>query len=301
MRGLFFLIAGASTALVLGAGYYYPQVLWAFVVVGPLVLLGLCDVWQRDHTLLRNFPVIGHMRYLFESISPEIQQYFIERHTDGTPFSRNQRSLVYARSKDERETHPFGTELDLYDSRYEGLAHSMYPSDVHEEPPRIRIGGPDCQRPYDASLLNISAMSFGALSRNAILALNEGAHLGGFYHNTGEGGLSPFHLAGGGDIVWQIGTGYFGCRTPEGRFDDAARHVALQLRFGQYALSQYNGLHREGRHRRRQDDRDQTVARGQTRPWRRAAGGEEHGGDRRDSWHRAPYDRVISSRASGVQ
>lgn len=157
---------------------------------------------------------------MFESISPEIKQYFVERNTDGKPISKNIRDIIYQRSKNVNDTHPFGTQLELNNSDYEGLRHSIYPVEVAELPPRVLFGGADCRKPYSASILNISAMSFGALSSNAILALSRGAKKGNFYHNTGEGGLSHYHLDGGADIVWQIGTGYFGCRTREGNFDE---------------------------------------------------------------------------------
>jgi glutamate synthase domain-containing protein 2 len=155
---------------------------------------------------------------MFEFISPEIQQYFIETSTDGRPFSRNHRSLIYRRAKNVNDTVPFGTQNDLEKMEYEGLRHSIYAKEPNHEDPRVIIGGPECKHPYSASIYNISAMSFGALSKNAIMALNKGAKKGNFYHNTGEGGLSPYHLQGG-DVVWQIGTGYFGCRTNEGRFN----------------------------------------------------------------------------------
>lgn len=194
------------------------RAVWLLVPVVPLVGLGVWDSLQSQHTILRNFPLIGHFRYMFEAISPEIQQYFIERHTDGTPISRNHRAVVYQRSKELSPTHPFGTELDLYGGRYEGLSHSIYPADPLEQHPRVRFGGPACLQPYEASLLNVSAMSFGALSSNAVQALSHAAAAGGFYVNTGEGGLTDHHLEGNCDVVWQIGTGYFGCRTKEGRF-----------------------------------------------------------------------------------
>ena len=222
MRNLFYKIVAVIWGLMILIGIFWPGVFWLLLVVAPLTLLGFYDVLQTRHTVLRNFPVIGHFRYFFEFISPEIQQYFIERHTDGTPLSRNHREIVYKRSKDVTATHPFGTELDLYDVHYEGLKHSMYPLHEVAEPPRVRVGGPQCTQPYEAALLNISAMSFGALSGNAILAMSSGAKMGHFYHNTGEGGLSDYHLQGGGDIVWQIGTAYFGCRTKDGRFEPEA-------------------------------------------------------------------------------
>ncbi len=195
--------------------------LWVPIVLGVLYIIGIINSIQPEHTILRNFPVLGYFRYLFESIAPEIQQYFIERYTDGRPFSRNERSLAYRRAKNVRDTQPFGTMLDLKDPEYRGLEHSIYAKKTHPEPPRIKVGGPHCKQPYEASLLNISAMSFGSLSARAIEALNKGAAKGGFYHNTGEGGIAPYHRKGG-DIVWQIGTGYFGCRAADGGFDPDA-------------------------------------------------------------------------------
>ena len=200
--------------------------LYFYQIIGPVIplilivlfVIGFIDAIQTKHTILRNFPLIGHFRYLFETISPEIQQYFIERSTDGKPFSRNERSLIYQRSKNVDSSLPFGTQLQLNQSNYEGIKHSIFPTKVNEELPRVLVGGPDCKKPYSASLLNISAMSFGSLSENAIKSLNIGAHKGNFSHNTGEGGLTEFHLQGG-DITWQIGTGYFGCRDKEGNFD----------------------------------------------------------------------------------
>lgn len=187
----------------------------ALVVV--LVIVGIYDTVQKKHTILRNFPVIGHARYLFEMIAPEIHQYFIESDTDGTPIDRNHRSYVYGRAKLQSQTHPFGTELNVEAENYKWMQHSMYPAAIMENAPRVHIGGSACLQPYDASLFNISAMSYGSLSKNAIMALNKGAQAGNFYHNTGEVSISPYHLQGG-DLVWQIGTGYFGCRTHEGDF-----------------------------------------------------------------------------------
>lgn len=188
------------------------------VLIIALIIVGFFNTIQQKHTILRNFPVLGYFRYMFEKIAPEIQQYFIERTTDGKPFSRNQRSLIYQRAKNIDATSPFGTQLDLNETNYEGLKHSMFPAKVNEELPRVIVGGKDCRQPYNASLLNISAMSFGSLSENAVKALNIGAKKGGFYHNTGEGGLTEFHLQGG-DVTWQIGTGYFGCRSEDGTFN----------------------------------------------------------------------------------
>ncbi len=219
MRKLFYLIGTLLLLAIALVGFFDHRYLWAYVVVVPLFLVGLYNVLQSKHTILRNFPVLGYARYFFEFISPEIQQYFIERSTDGRPFSRQQRALVYQRAKNVGDTVPFGTQLDINASNYEGIRHSIYPKEVPADPPRVKIGGSYCRKPYMASLLNISAMSFGALSDRAVLALNTGARKGGFYHNTGEGGLSPHHLKSGGDLVWQIGTGYFGCRDKDGNFD----------------------------------------------------------------------------------
>jgi len=195
--------------------------LWAFVVIGPLILLGIHDSYQRSHAVIRNFPVIGRARYWMEAIRPEIQQYFVESDTSGRPFSRELRSVVYQRAKGATDTRPFGTIRDLDAVGSEWIAHSLTPKHRPEQEPRILIGEGRCDRPYAASLLNVSAMSFGSLSKNAVRALNGGAKLGGFAHNTGEGGLSPYHLEPGGDLIWQIGTGYFGCRTLDGNFDPA--------------------------------------------------------------------------------
>ncbi|OEJ35015.1 FMN-binding glutamate synthase family protein [Streptomyces subrutilus] len=196
---------------------------WWSAAAAPLLLLALLavhDVVQRQHSVLRNYPVFGHLRFVMEALRPELQQYFIERNFDGRPFDRDTRSIVYERAKGTDAEEPFGTELDLYRSGSEYLVPSMAPRPVSTAAPRVRIGGPDCTRPYDMALLNVSAMSFGSLSANAVLALNTGARLGGFAHDTGEGGLSDYHLRPGGDLVWEIGTGYFGCRTDEGGFDE---------------------------------------------------------------------------------
>lgn len=219
MRNQFLIIA--STLLIATITLWFFNFLPLGVAIPILIicLLGFRDAFQKKHTILRNFPLLGHFRYLFESVSPEIQQYFIERNTDGRPFSRNYRSLVYQRAKNVNDTSPFGTQLELNSSNYEGLRHSIYAKSVQHEFPRLRVGGTECKKPYEASILNISAMSFGSLSANAIMALNAAASKGGFYQNTGEGGLSPYHLKNSGDIVWQIGTAYFGCRTKEGGFD----------------------------------------------------------------------------------
>jgi len=183
---------------------------------------GYSDMNQNSHTILKNFPVLGNFRYLMEVIRPEIRQYLVESDQDGTPYDRDHRSIAYQRAKDVQDTLPFGTRRDVYQPGYEWANHSMYTthldpsSDSHT---RVIVGNKDCSQPYSASLLNVSAMSYGALSDNAILALSTAAELGNFYHNTGEGGVSKFHKDGGGDLVWNVGTGYFGCRDQDGNFD----------------------------------------------------------------------------------
>ena len=219
MRHLFVAFVVLVIIVSVIAGFAAPSLLWAWVVLGPIVLLGVYDFFQTKHSILRNFPVLGHFRYLFELIRPEIYQYFVESDTEGVPFGRDERSLVYQRAKKARDTVPFGTKEDLYEPGYEWINHSMAPVSHCVDDMRVDIGGPDCKQPYSASLLNISAMSYGSLSGNAIVALNSGAKIGNFAHNTGEGGLSPYHKKGGGDLIWQVGTGYFGCRAADGGFD----------------------------------------------------------------------------------
>jgi glutamate synthase domain-containing protein 2 len=200
---------------------------WTLLAVsGLLSLVGLRDLVQRRHAIQRNYPVLGHIRYMVEAVRPEIRQYLFEGDGEALPFSRAQRSLVYSRAKNEASEKPFGTLLDVYQVGYEFMAHSIRPAQgVDPQGFRIRIGGEQCARPYSASVFNVSAMSFGALSANAIRALNRGARLGDFYHDTGEGGISPYHLEQGGDIVWELGSGYFGCRAEDGSFD-AGRFAA---------------------------------------------------------------------------
>lgn len=187
----------------------------------PLLLIAIYDSCQQKHALMRNFPVVGRFRWLMEFVRPFIQQYFIESDTGGAPISRMFRNIVYQRAKNTRDTIPFGTQIDTYKTGYEWIGHSIGALDVKDvdTKPRVLIGSKDCKHPYSASILNISAMSFGSLSKPALQSLNKGASLGNFYHNTGEGGVSPYHLEHGGDVVWQIGTGYFGCRNNEGGFD----------------------------------------------------------------------------------
>ncbi|WP_422378944.1 FMN-binding glutamate synthase family protein [Roseibium sp.] len=192
---------------------------WPFLVCAVLSAIGYIDTHQTRHSVLRNYPVAGHFRFLFEAIRPELRQYFFESNQDGRPFSRERRSMVYDRAKNIEDVLPFGTELDVYDGSYGWVNHSICPQPHSEGDMRVTIGGPDCKHPYSASLYNISAMSFGSLSGNAILALNKGAKAGGFYHDTGEGSVSRYHREGGGDLVWELGSGYFGCRAEDGTFD----------------------------------------------------------------------------------
>lgn len=218
MRILFAWTSTLILLAVIGLSFLQFEFIWLLLILVPIILLGYWDMTQKRHSILRNFPVIGHFRYIFEMIRPEISQYFIETNTSGRPFSREQRSIVYQRAKLALQTLPFGTQHDVYEEGYEWVAHSMRPTHVDPQHLRVMIGESQCKKPYFASLLNISAMSFGALSTRAVLALNGGAKMGGFAHNTGEGGLSSYHLKPGGDIIWQIGTGYFGCRTKDGKF-----------------------------------------------------------------------------------
>lgn len=250
MRRFFFVSASLLVAALLVGGLLYPPVLFAFAIVGPVIALGLQHAFQTKKAILRNFPLLGLFRYGFEKIRPEIQQYFIESETDGQPISRDMRSVVYQRAKQQTDTLPFGTQRNVYADGYEWISHSLAPSHVDPKTLRIKVGGPQCTQPYSASLLNISAMSYGALSRTAIQSLNGGAKLGGFFHNTGEGGLSPHHLAEGGDLVWQIGTGYFGCRTKDGKFDaDLFRETAtlpnvkmIEIKLSQGAKPSHGGI-----------------------------------------------------------
>ncbi len=186
---------------------------------GLLAGLGIFDMQQSKSSILRNYPVIGHLRFMLEYVRPEIRQYFIEGDSEASPFSRAQRSLVYQRAKGESDKHPFGTQLSVYAEGYEWMNHSVAPSTVDSHDFRVTIGAATAQ-PYSASVFNISAMSFGALSANAILALNAGARRGGFAHDTGEGSISAHHRVNGGDLIWEIGSGYFGCRNDDGTFSE---------------------------------------------------------------------------------
>ena len=185
---------------------------------GALSALGVHDLLQERHAVLRNYPIAAHLRFILEEIRPEMRQYFFEGEKDGAPFSRDRRAIVYQRAKKAPDKRPFGTQHDVYANGYEWVRHSMAPSAVQDADFRVTVGGPDCAKPYSASVFNISAMSFGALSANAIRALNKGAAMGGFAHDTGEGGYSPHHAEFGGDIIWEIGSGYFGARSLNGKF-----------------------------------------------------------------------------------
>ncbi|MGG7565085.1 FMN-binding glutamate synthase family protein [Rhodovulum sp. DZ06] len=240
--------AGALVALILSI--FWTWMLAPAAALIALGLLGIKDLVQERHALLRNYPVIGHMRWLFEGIRPEIRQYLIESDQDEEPFSREARSIVYQRAKGVEDKRPFGTQQRVYDSGYSWLTHSVVGCHPETWDFRVKIGGPDCKQPYDASIYNISAMSFGALSANAIAALNKGAKMGGFAHDTGEGGISCYHKANGGDLVYQVGTGYFGCRDAEGRFDrEKFRETAalpqvkmIELKLSQGAKPGHGGM-----------------------------------------------------------
>ena len=250
VRQLFIFLAVIITPSIYIVSLAWDPVLWVYILLLPLLIIGIIDVIQTRHTIRRLYPIIGRFRYMFESVRPEIQQYFVESDINGTPVSREFRSLIYQRAKGARDTRPFGTIFDVNRDGYEWINHSLAPKELHNIDPRISFGGSDCAKPYQASPLNISAMSYGALSQNAIMALNKGAKMGGFAHNTGEGGLSPYHLKHGGDIIWQIGTGYFGCRTKDGGFasqlfkEKACRDVVkmIEIKLSQGAKPGHGGI-----------------------------------------------------------
>ena len=243
MRKEFITFSAVVTLLLLVWAYFWPYALFGFLIAGPPIFMGIADMVQKQQSIRRNFPVFGRLRYVFEDLRPKIQQYFVESDTDGKPVNRIDRSVIYQRAKKQIDTTPFGTQLDVYAEGYEWMNHAIVPLDFHtiDHHPRVRIGNKDCRQPYESSLLNISAMSFGSLSSNAVEALNAGAAIGGFAHNTGEGGISPHHLKYNGDLIWQIGTGYFGARTEEGKFSPEAfaRNAALpQVKMIELKLSQ---------------------------------------------------------------
>ena len=214
-----------ATVGVLFGAFAMLTALWSWwmafpsVIFGILAGMGVYDLIQTKHSILRNYPVLGHMRFFFEGIRPEIRQYLIESDQDEEPFSRDDRSLVYQRAKGVEDARPFGTRMRVYDAGYSWVTHSVQPVHITDTDFRVTIGNKDCKQPYDASIYNISAMSFGSLSANAISALNKGAKMGQFAHDTGEGGISRYHREGGGDLIYEIGSGYFGCRTEDGQFD----------------------------------------------------------------------------------
>jgi glutamate synthase domain-containing protein 2 len=216
-------LCGVVTALLIGIGLadgkIFDLMLIPIVIFGALTALGIRDLTQQNHAVLRNYPISAHIRFLLEEIRPEMRQYFFESEKDGKPFSRDARAVVYQRAKMALDKRPFGTQEDVYREGYEWMHHSVSPKAHAEETFRITIGGPDCIKPYSASVFNISAMSFGSLSPNAVRALNAGAKKGGFAHDTGEGGVSPYHRENGGDLIWEIGSGYFGCRNRDGSFN----------------------------------------------------------------------------------
>jgi glutamate synthase domain-containing protein 2 len=219
IRNLFLVFVVLAPLAIWGLSQFWAAAWWLWIIVGPMILAGLLDLIQTRSTLRRNFPLLAYGRYFFESIRPEIQQYFVESNTNGRPFSREMRSVVYQRAKGVTDTLPFGTQHDVNAAGYQWIPHSIAALHPVAEEWRVKIGGPECSHPYHASHLNISAMSFGSLSSHAVRALNLGAKADSFYHNTGEGGISEHHLQGG-DLVWQIGTGYFGCRSKDGLFDE---------------------------------------------------------------------------------
>ena len=226
------------------------QTLWLLLAIVPLHLVYLSNIRQGQHTILRNYPLLGYLRYFFESIRPELRQYFFESDLDGKPFSRRQRSIVYQRAKNVRQTVPFGMQANSQEIGFEWIAHTMFPVHVKEENLRVTVGSSSCRQPYSASIYNISAMSYGSLSKTAVTALSAGAKLGGFAHNTGEGGVSPFHIEGGGDLIWQIGTGYFGCRDKNGNFSEqlfreqvAHPHIKMvEIKLSQGAKPGHGGI-----------------------------------------------------------
>lgn len=232
MRKVFIYFCIATISLSLLGAIFLWKGFWYILAFFLIVLLwGLVDMMQTRHSVIRNFPVFGRARWMMEFLRPKFYQYFIESDTDGRPINRIDRSTVYQRAKLETDTMPFGTQLDVYAEGYEWMAHSISPADFHKlnHDPRVVFGNKDCLQPYSASIMNVSAMSYGSLSKNAIEALNTGAKMGNFAHNTGEGGLSPYHLKNGGDLIWQIGTGYFSARNFDGTFSDEvfARNAAL--------------------------------------------------------------------------
>ena len=220
MRKLFVQVMVSAWLVSFVLAFFWESVVLLHGLLFIITLVGIYDMNQTKHALWRTFPVVGRGRWVMEFVRPFLRQYFFESETDGVPINRMFRSVIYQRAKGELDTVPYGTKVDTLRVGYEWIGHSMAAVHIDENAPvpTVSIGGPDCKKPYQSSIFNVSAMSFGALSSNAIRALNKGAKIGGFSHNTGEGSVSPYHLENGGDLVWQIGTGYFGCRTEAGEF-----------------------------------------------------------------------------------
>ena len=243
---------GAALLLILGLFHLNGGAGWVLLIVvcAAIVALGLYDFFQDRWTITRNYPVAGRIRWLFYELRPYLRAYIVEDDLGGTPYSFNARNLVHARARGLTDTHPFGTERDTDGNNYHWLSHSIAPAENPDLSPRVMVGGDQCTKPYSASILNISAMSFGALSANAVRALNMGAKQGNFYHDTGEGGLSDHHLSGGGDLVWELGSAYFGARDKDGHFDpekfrDGAAHEAVkmtEIKLSQGAKPGHGGL-----------------------------------------------------------
>jgi glutamate synthase domain-containing protein 2 len=222
ISGMIVFILIALNVIIIKAAYTsIERLYWWLIITLPLLIIAIRDRCQKKHTIIRNFPAIGHSRYFFESLRPKLRQYFFESELDGKPFNKRQRSIVYQRAKSEKQTVAFGTQADCSAPGHEWAAHSIYPAAIKENDLRVWIGNNQCLQPYSSSIYNIGAMSYGALSKTAIVSLNEGAKIGAFAHNTGEGGISEYHLKGG-DLIWQIGTGYFGCCDHHGKFSPMA-------------------------------------------------------------------------------
>src|SRR5690554_5754783 len=253
MRKQFVVVTSILILITFGLGYFMNPNWFVFLVILLiLVFMGYQDMYQKKQTIRRIYPLLGRLRYFLEELRPKFYQYFIESDIDGRPFHRVDRSTIYQRAKKELETIPFGTQLDVYAEGYEWICHSVAPKafETLNHDPRFIVGNKDCKQPYSSSVLNISAMSFGSLSAEAVEALNAGAKIGGFAHNTGEGGLSDYHLKHGGDVIWQIGTGYFGCRDDEGNYNpelfaENAQHPhvkMIELKISQGAKPGHGGI-----------------------------------------------------------
>ncbi len=249
-RAIIPILALAVTFVAIALGWTNANWFWLLLISLPPLLLGLYDWRQKSWTITRNYPVAGRIRWLFYELRPYLRAYIVEDDLSGTPFSFEARNLVYARARGETDVHPFGTERETNDNDYHWLMHSIAPTAETDDDPRVEVGNDQTGQRYSASILNISAMSFGALSANALLALNLGAKLGNFYHDTGEGGLSDYHLKNGGDLVWELGSGYFGARDGEGNFDagrfrDGAAHERVrmtEIKLSQGAKPGHGGL-----------------------------------------------------------